>query len=303
MCLTEAAPALYALLTGTGNGNRALQFCREGGFLGVGWGIGSGPIDWEAYERRAIERDGAVHAAVREIHDLADGSLIWTQDPTDGVYYLAKVTGPWRYVHGEAADSCDVHNVRPAEIVACESQPQLSAAIVGRFAGWWVIQRIYDEHAARRSAALFAELTAAPGQHCPTLDEVLTTYLDDREVQNLVSAYLQRRRGYLVRPRGRRPGLAPWEYVLRNADGREALVRARRGFSCVPRDPGSLPADAVDVVYVFSPTGTYGPNPAANVLELDYDDVVEFMSGERWSASATVQQWLSRAVDSSLSRR
>jgi len=302
MCLTEAAPALYALLTGTGSGNRALEFCREGGFLGVGWGMDFGPLDWESYERRAIERDGAVHAAVREIHDLADGSLIWTRDPVNGVYYLAKVTGPWRYVHGRTADSCDIHNVRPVQMVACESPSQLPAAIVGRFTGWWVIQRIYDEHAARRSASLFAELTAAPGEHRPTLDDVLTTYLDDHEVQSLVSVYLQRRYGYLVRPRGRRPGLAPWEYVLRDAQGREALVRARRGFSCVPRDPGSLPADAVDFVYVFSPTGTYGPNPAANVVELEYDELVEFMRHERWNASATVQEWLSRALDRSLSR-
>ena len=300
---TEPAPALYALLTGTGSGNRAMAFCREGGFLGIGWGIASEPLDWEAYERLAIARDGAVHAAVREIHDLAEGSLIWTQDPSDGAYYLAKVTGPWQYLFGDGADSCDIHNVRPAQIVACESPSQLPAAIVGRFTGLWVIQRIYDEHAARRSASLFAELTAPPGEHQPTLDDVLTTYLDDHEVQNLVCVYLQRRHGYLVRPCGRRPGLAPWEYVLRDARGREALVRARRGFSCVPRDPGSLPTDAVDLVYVFSPTGTYGPNPAANVVELEYDDLVDFMRDEHWNASATVEQWLSRARRGSLSHR
>jgi len=301
MALTEAAPALYALLVGTGSGDGAMGFCREGGVLGVGWGSESEPLDWEAYEQRAIERDGAVHAAVREIHDLADGSLIWTQDRDDGMYYLAKVTGPWRYLHGEAADRCDLHNVRPVEMVACRSTSQVPAAIVGRFTGWWVIQRIYDEQAARRSASLFAELTAVPGGYHPTLDEVLTTYLDDGEVQKLVCVYLQRRHGYLVRPCGRRPGLAPWEYVLRDDAGREALVRARRGFSCVPRDPCSLPTDAVDLVYVFSPTGTYGPNPASNVVELEYDDVVEFMRRERWSVSATVEQWLSRARDGDLS--
>ncbi len=303
MRLTDAAPALYALFPGSGSGNRALEFCREGGFLGIGWGMDCEPLDWEAYEQRAIERDGAVHAAVRELHDLPEGSLIWTQEPSGGSYYLAKVTGPWQYLHTRDAASCDIHNVRPVQMVTCRGATEVPAAIVGRFTGWWVIQRIYDEHAARRSASLFAELTAAPGEHRPTLDEVLTTYLDDREVQDLVRVYLQRRHGYLVRPSGRRPGLAPWEYVLRDARGREALVRARRGYSCVPRDPGSLPTDAVDLVYVFSPTGTYGPNPAANVIELEYDDLVEFMRDERWNVSPTVEQWLSRARDQTLSHR
>ncbi|MGA2924825.1 MAG: hypothetical protein ABSG43_02335 [Solirubrobacteraceae bacterium] len=294
---TEATPALYALLTATSarRHSAALAFCRERGVLGVGWGGGSQPLDWEDYQALVTARDGAVHAAVREIHDLADGSLIWTHDCADGAYWLAKVTGPWEYLYGAQAEAHDVRNVRPVQIVACVAASQVPAAIVGRFTGWWVIQRIFDEHAARRSAAVFAELTAPPGEHQLTLDEVLTTYLDDRDVQQLVSGYLQRRYGYLVRPWVRRPGLAGWEYVLRDGHGREALVRARRGFSCVPRDPGSLPSRAVDLVYVFSPTGTYGPNPAANVVELEYDEIVAFMRHGCWSTSPAVTGWLDRA--------
>jgi hypothetical protein len=76
----ETVPALYALHAAAATGDRAvaLEACRDGGFLGVGWGVGAEALDWPSYERQAIERDGAVHGAVREIHDLLDGALIWT---------------------------------------------------------------------------------------------------------------------------------------------------------------------------------------------------------------------------------
>jgi hypothetical protein len=298
MCASASAPALYALPVEAASEDRSppLEFCREGGFLGIGWGVASEPLDWQSYQRRAIARDGVVHPAVRELHDLPDGTLIWTRDPADGVFYLAMVNGPWRYLHTQAADDCDVHNVRPVRMVACESPSRVPAAMVNRFTGGWAIQRIHDEHAARWSASVFAELTANRGENRPTLDDVLTSYLDDRDVRNLVRAYLQRRLGYLVRPPARRPGLAGWNPVLRDGHGCEAIVRARRGWSRVARDASSLPT-GIDRVFVFSPTGSYGPDPAANVTELDYDDMIEFMGSERSSLPDSVAHWVSHALD------
>jgi hypothetical protein len=298
MSSIPAAPPLYALfLDVAADCATALELCLNGGFLGVGWGVGAGPLDWPGYEHRAIERHGFVHGAVRELHDLPEGALIWTLDPAERSYYLAKVTGPWRYIHEGPAQSCGLHNVRSVQMVVCESTSQVPSAIVSCFVGEWVIQRIYDEHAARRSRSLFDELTADPAAARPTLDEVLTSYLDDRDVLNLVVAYLQNRLGYLVRPPIRRPGLPAWEYILRDGYRREAVVRARRGFAQVPRDAASLPSDAIEQIFVFSPTGTYGPDPAPNVTELDYDDLIDFMRNERWSLPPTVEHWASRALD------
>jgi len=299
----EPAPALYALRIEAAPELRPapLDLCRDGEFLGVGWGVAAGPLDWEAYEQQAIAKDGSVHPAVRQLHDLPDGALIWTRDPSDGVYYLAKVTGPWHYLDTQAAADCGMQNVRPVQMVACESASEVPAAIVTSFIGGWVIQRIYDEYAARRSASLFDELTTYPGARRPTLDDVLTTYLDDRDVHNVVRAYLQVRLGYLVGPAARRPGLAAHELILRDPRRREAIVRARRGWSRVPRDADSLPTDVVDQVYVFSPTGTYGPDPAPNVIELEYDEIIEFMRSERCRLDGTVERLVSRALDSDVS--
>lgn len=293
---SSAASALYALAVDAAAGDHQvpLEVCRAGGFLGVGWEMGSEPLDWASYERRATERDGVVHAAVQMIHDLPEGALIWTRDPGDGVYNLAKVTGPWQYRHGHSAESSRMHNVRPVRMVACESASQVPSSIVGCFVRGWVIQWIHDEFAARQSAALFAELT---GGTRPTLNDMLTSYLDDRDILDLVRAYLQRRFGFLVRRPARRRTVVGWEDVLRDSFGREAIVRVRRGGSVVSRAAASLSTGPVDQVFVFSPTGTYGPDPAPNVTQLDHDDVVEFMRSERGILPSSVGHWVTRASD------
>lgn len=295
---SSAAPALYALCVDAAAEDREvpLELCRVGGFLGVGWEMGSEPLDWPSYERRAIERDGVVHAAVQQIYDLPEGALIWSRDPDCGVYYLAKVTGPWQYLHGHAAESSRMHNVRAVRMVACESASQVPSSIVGCFVGGWVIQQIYDELAARQSALLFAELTGDWDEGRPTLDDMLTSYLDDRDVLDLVRAYLQETFGYPVRRPARRRTLGS-EDVLRDSFGHEAIVRARRGGSVVRCTAASLSTGAVDQVFVFSPTGTYGPDPAPNVTQLDHDDVIEFMRSERRILPPSVQHWVSRASD------
>jgi hypothetical protein len=112
---------------------------------------------WEGYEQRAIEHHGAVHTAVRAIHELPVGALIWARDPAGGDYYLAKVTGPWRYLHGPDAEQTGMHNVRPVEMVAFGAASNVPLAIANQFVGSWVIQRFYSQHALHHSALLFDE--------------------------------------------------------------------------------------------------------------------------------------------------
>jgi len=151
-------PALYALMVESGlNDSAALDHCRDRGFLGVGWGVGHQPLDWEGYEQRAIERNGLVHAAVREIHELPVGALIWARARAGGDYYLAKVTGPWRYLHGPDAEKTGMHNVRPVEMVAFDAASSVPLAIATQFLGNWVIQRFYGQYALYRSSELFDE--------------------------------------------------------------------------------------------------------------------------------------------------
>lgn len=127
-------------------------------------------------------------------------------------------------------------------------------------------------------------------QRRPTLEDILTRQLDDDALEDLICVYLQNRFGYLVRnATGRAPD---YDYVLRNCDGEEALVHTRAGEEPVARDASALPAGAADRWFVFSPTNTYGPDPAPHVEEIAVEDVIAFIRSEPWSVPLTVSDRL-----------
>jgi hypothetical protein len=128
-----------------------------------------------------------------------------------------------------------------------------------------------------------------------TVEQVLSNFLDDDALEELICVYLQNRYGYLVRTPA--PSETHRDYILRNPDRDEALVHARRGGMLVDRDAQSLPAEFVDEVFVFSPTNTYGPDPAPNVREIDARELIDFIRSERWSLPLSVSEWIERALD------
>ena len=298
MDLTKPAPPLYRLHVSTSCADRAatLQFCLDGGFLGVGWGVDPGTVDWATYTKGANDYYGSVNPSVRAIHDLPDGALIWTRD-TKGAYYLAQVQGPWRYLPGKEARRLDMRNVRPAHIVRCGVDAVVPGKVANAFRAPRALQRINDDAAQRYSASLFAQLTDQPAPWHPTLDEVLTTAVTALDLEALVGTYLQRRHGYLMIA-GSRPDTPAYEYVLRHPDdGHIAVVQVKTGWTPVPRDAGALPMDSVDRAYVFSATGTYSGKLAANVITLPFDALVDFMRDEPLSLPPTVEHWVRLASE------
>jgi hypothetical protein len=128
-----------------------------------------------------------------------------------------------------------------------------------------------------------------------TLQQILADRLEDDALEQLVCVYLQNRYGYLVRSRP--PGAVDHGYLLRNAAHKQALVRARSRHTLVARDEASLPTHTVDHVFVFSPTNTYGPDPAPNVCAINAEDLIDFIRTESWSLPLSVSEWIERAAD------
>ena len=156
---SEPVPVLYRLHVKTACDDRegTLRFCLDGGFLGVGWAAGSDVADWASYRKAAARRYGRVASSVRAMHDLPDGALIWTRDP-EGGYYIGRVCGPWRYLVGDEPSYFDIHNVRPARIVACALKSAVPRSVQKAFSRGQALQRVHDADARRCSASLFAEL-------------------------------------------------------------------------------------------------------------------------------------------------
>jgi hypothetical protein len=143
---------------------------------------------------------------------------------------------------------------------------------------------------------------AVPTMPTPlTVEQILADYLDDEALEQLICVYLQNRFGYLMRTGAPRP--ASYDYILRNTAHNEAVVHARGGDTLVARDAYSLPTSAVDHVFVFSPTNTYGPDPAPNVREIDAEDLIDFIRTESWSLPQSLSEWIERAADEELACR
>jgi hypothetical protein len=140
------APEVYRLHVNTSCDDReaTLRFCLDGGFLGMGWPVrdnGTGELTWEHYERVAGDwYDDGVNPSVRALYELPDGALVWMRD-TRGVYYLGRVSGPWRYLASEQADQFDIHNVRPARIIACGVEAVVPGTVANAFIGGRTLRR------------------------------------------------------------------------------------------------------------------------------------------------------------------
>lgn len=93
--------------------------------------------------------------------DLPEGTFVWTRSP-DGRYHLGRIAGPLRRDGSAAARAAGIVHVRPA---AWLDRPfgddDVPAAVAATFArGGRNLQRIRDEAAERRTAALWAAMSS-----------------------------------------------------------------------------------------------------------------------------------------------
>lgn len=91
-----------------------------------------------------------------------DGAFVWTRD-VEGLLWLGRLAGPWRYDPTVAADAVDLVHVRPsvwAEVPIDASE--VPAAVRATFArGGRNWQRVHDPEVSARSAALWEQRAGA----------------------------------------------------------------------------------------------------------------------------------------------
>lgn len=89
---------------------------------------------------------------------LPDGAFVWTRD-CEGRYRVGRIHGPWRYDDSAAARAVGIHHVRPARwLDDALDEDVVPPAVAATFArGGRNLQRIHDEEAERRTAALWRE--------------------------------------------------------------------------------------------------------------------------------------------------
>ena len=99
----------------------ARHFCFTRGLVGMGWQVecdaeAQGPVlTWSHYVRLAQALYGAVWAPVQKLHDLPQGSIVWTREGYGDKtrFHVGMVVGPWRYLlEDREAEKADIVNVR-----------------------------------------------------------------------------------------------------------------------------------------------------------------------------------------------
>lgn len=88
----------------------------------------------EAVERASTQHDDRLAARIARFADAPEGALVWTRD-VDGLFWLGRLGGPWRYDDGEAAREADLTHVRPCEwLSAPVGEPAVPARVQLAFA-------------------------------------------------------------------------------------------------------------------------------------------------------------------------
>jgi hypothetical protein len=235
---------------------------------------------------------------VRRLHDATEHSLVWTRDPY-GIYYLARLNGAWEYRDAGRNREVDLNNVRSAEIVAVAgAEAGVPGAVVRAFSGpGQAFRRVDDRSAAIYSHQLFARLT---GKHqaawLVSVAEVLDSFLDPFDVEDLVAAYLQDDRGLIALPARARSGKLAYEYTLRDpTDGQVFAVQVKTGNAPVRTDQL---ADTEGLRWIiFSARKRYPNSLPVHVEAIDPNAMISFMKERPNALPPLVTGWLAFAHD------
>ena len=292
-------PALYKINLKTDARDRAelVDYCLQKSLLGMGWGshyfTDKLPTDFATYYRGAVKAwSRRTMGPVLAFHDATPGSLVWFRD-LRGRYYLARLVGDWRLLHGESAERLDLANVRDVDYTPVGSEADVPGAVVRAYGvpRQLTFCHVNDYGAQAYSALLASELiNGEPPDVELSTDAILRSLLGPLDVEDLVVAYLQDRHGYVAFPVRSGRSTAVYECVLRNRkDGHTAVVQVKTGGARVP--VATLDPRVADKWFVYTDRDQELP---AFVHRIKSTDIVEYMESGAASLPLVTERWMRR---------
>lgn len=278
----------------------------ELGICGVGWGVLEDPPrtlgeTLERIEAFPSDRGWGSRAArcVERFAAAPRGSLMWSRH-TDGTWLLGKLTGRWRGDYSIEAAVVDLHQVRttkwaPHRLLTEEVPGAVIRAFSGRGSSF---SEIHNQVSRLFSQGLYAELHGEEFELPRTsAEQVLRDLLEPFDVEDLVFAYLQAVRGYLVIPAARRTNNQTYEYVVVER-GSEGLIPVSVKTGATPVDVGQL-ASTAEVggrAIAYSTEGNYQGDGAERVERIADPDLLDFVAGHPDLLPPRVRRWFRYAA-------
>ncbi|ERG63112.1 hypothetical protein L332_01415 [Agrococcus pavilionensis RW1] len=128
------------------------------GVVGMGGALAPSPRTIvEAAALAAEQHDERLAARIERFADAPDGAFVWTRDD-DGLSWLGRLAGPWRYDPSPDASAVDLVHVRPCEwlgapVAEADVPPAVRATFARGGRNW---QRTHDAAVSSLSAEVWA---------------------------------------------------------------------------------------------------------------------------------------------------
>jgi hypothetical protein len=280
-------------------GSNPVEVCVSKKIVGIGWRVGQVPASKDEYWTLGRDeyakpgqkgRKGWAAAANALLHRLAPDDLVWFRS-LQGVYYLARITGDWRYSTDPDCNSADLFNVRDAEMY--EVGAVIAGKIISCFRPNATIQSIANSTADAFSRVVFNQL--AGREHYGLGDQFVSAdvfdLLTDVELEDVVGLYLQLEADYVVIPssRSRRNDTPYYEYqLISRSTAESAFVQVKSGderLDCANYSSFKYR------MFLFSPAGYVG-TPSRNTVTLSRDTIEDFMNRRAEMLPLSVRAWL-----------
>lgn len=232
----QEPPTVWRLNLVTSGDDSPREFCLERGLLGIGWRLKeSPPPNLDSKEFREWAKDHFPHenwtsykTAFRALASRMEiGDLCWARD-TDGIYYLAEVTGDWEYRDDAANRAVDIHHVRPCTWYEIGTADQVPAGLIEAFRGQ-ALRRFApnDPSALWLTRSIHARESGAPQPPTPD-DPSVWGLMSADDMEDVVAAYLQHQ-GYTLIPSTAKRSTPGYEYSLMSPNGRISVVQVKKG--------------------------------------------------------------------------
>jgi len=291
---------------------RQVAHCLENDLIGIGWGdfdLDDGSsLDVVADTIERKDEPGWGRAAAQTVRRFGqqaqEGDFVWTRD-TNGRYLLCRITGPYRYDISPASRAADVHQVRRVEWAPRPlNDLEVPGGVIRCFVGVGSsFSRIHDKGASRLTPHLWETLH---GRTPPTLDitprDVLTSYLDPYDVEDLVYVWLQVSEGCVALPRSRQRDTPAYEWtMIDRRSGHRAIAQVKTGSE--PVDLAALARAVVDDqtdTYAFATCEQYLGDRSLVTKVVTVDELLNFTAAHSALLPARVRTWfaLASAADS-----
>lgn len=272
------------------NPTASFDYCKEQKVIGMGWPVeaGSSSLSWKEYESRAVEQYRKAMAPVKYFYkNVKETDLIWTRNPA-GRYYLVRIKGPWEY--RESPREIDIWNVMACDMKEIENIDEVPGKVIASFRATRTIQAIRNHNVSIYSRYLWNKIARKEIYALePLQSEDIFTFLDDKETEDVVFLYLQKKCNWLVVPSSRRKDTMKYEFLLIKPDGScRAVVQVKTGNTPVG-DPSWY--EWKEKVFLFQSKEKYNIESSENVECLRKDDLLDFMQENMKILPQSISLW------------